>query len=166
MAKLEEALRSTVLRLIRRELRATVAPLSREVRELKRVVSPLRKTVSALEKVVAEQARRQQAELAELEAPEEEVKKSRFSPALLRSLRARLGITQDQMASLVGVSGGAVASWERGRMAPRGRNRAALVALRKLRRGDAKRLLAEKAATPSATKAARAKPRRSKRKSR
>jgi len=163
MGKLEEALRSTILRLIRRELRASVVPLSRELRQLRRTVSPLRKTVSALEKLAAEQVRRAQAETAQLQASGEEVKKARLSPTLIRSLRARLGVTQGELASLVGVSAGAVGGWEKGRIAPRGRNRAALVALRKLRRTDAKRLLSERGAIPSKAKAAGAGSRRAKR---
>ena len=166
MGKLEQALRSTVLRLIRRELRASVVPLSREVRQLRRTVSPLRRTVSALEKLTAEQARRAQAETAQLHASEEEVKKARLSPTLIRSLRARLGVTQGQLASLVGVSVGAVTGWENGRIAPRGRNRTALVALRKLRRTDAKQLLTERGTAPSSKEAAKTRSRRGKRKSR
>jgi len=166
MGKLEQALRSTVLRLIRRELRASVVPLSREVRQLRRTVSPLRKTVSVLGKLVAELVRRAQAETAELQASEGEVKKARLSPTLIRSLRARLGVTQGQLASLVGVSVGAVGGWEKGRIAPRGRNRAALVALRKLRRADVKQLLAERRTAPSSKEAAETRSRRGKRKSR
>ena len=166
MGKLEQALRLTVLRQVRRELRATVLPLSRELRQLKRTVSPLRKTVSALGKLVAEQVRRARAETAQLQASEEEVKNARFSPSLIRSLRARLGITQGQLASLVGVSVGAVTGWENGRMAPQGRNRAALVALRKLRRADVRQLLAERCTAPRRKEAAKTRSRRGKRKSR
>jgi DNA-binding transcriptional regulator YiaG len=166
VGKVEEALRVTVVRQIRRELRASVGPLSRELRRLKRIVSPLRKTVSGLEKLVAEQARRQQEKVAELKAPEEEVRRSRFSPALMRSLRARLGVTQGQLASLVDVSTAAVTAWESGRIAPRGRNRAALVAVRKLGRREVKRLLAERGATGSKKRAVKAGARKRKRRSR
>jgi DNA-binding transcriptional regulator YiaG len=166
MGKLEEALRSTVLRLIRRELRASVVPLSREVRQLRLTVSPLRKTVSALEKLAAEQVRRAQAETAQLQASGEETRQARLSPTLISSLRARLGITQGQLASLVGVSAGAVGGWEKGRMAPQGRNRMALVALRKLRRAEVKQLLTERGADPARKETAKARSRKGKRKSR
>ena len=57
------------------------------------------------------------------------------------------------MARLVGVSPAAVVQWEQGRATPAGKNRAALVGLRRLGRRQAKRLLASAAA-------GRAKPRR------
>ena len=45
-----------------------------------------------------------------LEAAPEEVKISRFSPRLIRSLRKHLGITQKELAILAGVTVGADAS--------------------------------------------------------
>lgn len=50
-----------------------------------------------------------------------------FSPSALRSARARAGLTQHELARLVGVSGGErVSLWERGEMAPRAQTVSAL----------------------------------------
>ncbi|UCH36572.1 MAG: helix-turn-helix domain-containing protein [Armatimonadota bacterium] len=166
MSKVEEAIRSTVARIVRKEMRETVVPLSRDVREMKRTVSSLARSVAALEKAAEAQAREAQAELMRLDAPEAEVQAARFSPNLIRKLRARLGITQAQLAALVGVSTGAVTSWERGDTSPRGGNRVALVALRKLGRRDAKRLVAEKSAAAPVDKPAKRKAPRRKRRTR
>jgi len=157
VSKLEEAVRSSIMRIVRREMRSVVVPLARDVRELKRTASSLGRSVAALERMAAEQVRQQQAELSRLDAREEEVKAARFSPTLIRKLRTRLGLTQAQLAALVGVSAGAVTAWERGGSAPRGANRAALVALRKLGRRDAKKLLAAKAPSKPAGKPKRRK---------
>jgi hypothetical protein len=46
---------------------------------------------------------------------------------------------------LVGATTGAVLSWEKGKFKPRGDKKAALVALRKLRRREVRKLLVEKA---------------------
>jgi len=70
----------------------------------------------------------------------------RLSPALIRKLRARLGITQGELATLVGVSTSAVGFWEYGKAKPEGHNREALVALRKLCRREVRGILATKAA--------------------
>ena len=43
MGKVEEVLKSEVIRLTKKQLRAEVAPLARDVRELKRSVSRLKK---------------------------------------------------------------------------------------------------------------------------
>jgi hypothetical protein len=50
-----------------------------------------------------------------------------------------------ELGILTGVGLSAVAMWEKGKFRPRGEKKAALVALRKLRKRDVKKLLAEKA---------------------
>ncbi len=149
MGKVEDVIKSEIARLTRKQLRADVVPLTRDVRELKRTVSRLTKTVDALERVVSRQERARQQELGQLRAAEDEVKKARLSPGLIQKLRKRLGLTQSALATLVGVSPTTVALWESGRTAPRGGNREAVVALRKLGRRDVKRLLAEKKPAPA-----------------
>jgi DNA-binding transcriptional regulator YiaG len=149
VGKVEEAVRSTALRLVRRELRGVVAPLQQEVRDLKRTVSRLNKTVSALETVAAHNPGKPQAPSRPLKASAEELRNSRLSPRLIRKLRMRLGLTQVQLAGLLGVTGAAVAQWETAASAPRGENRSALIALRKLGRRDVQSLLAEKGIPPA-----------------
>jgi DNA-binding transcriptional regulator YiaG len=75
----------------------------------------------------------------------EEVKAARLSPLLIKKLRARLAITQGELATLVGVSMSAVGSWEYGKAKPEGHNREALVALRKLGKREVRGILAAKA---------------------
>jgi len=86
------------------------------------------------------------AERANLAAAPEEVKAARVSPGLIKRLRARLGITQGELATLVGVSQSAVGSWEYAKAKPEGHNREALVALRKLGKREVAGILATKAA--------------------
>ena len=86
------------------------------------------------------------AERASLAAAPEEVEAARLSPLLIKKLRSRLGITQGELATLAGVSTSAVGAWEYGKAKPEGRNREALVALRKLGRREVAGILAAKAA--------------------
>ncbi len=79
-----------------------------------------------------------------MEATPEEVKKSRFSPRLIKTLRKKLGVTQKELAILIGITVGAVASWEAGKFIPKADKKATLAALRKLGRSEAKRLLEER----------------------
>ncbi len=160
MGKLENVVKSEIIRLTKKELRAVVTPLARNVRRLKRTVSHLTKAAARLEKTAAEWTAKMRAEKQELRAPEAEVKVARFSPALIRKLRTRLGLSQAELATLTGVSGVAVWSWESGRTRPTAGNRAALVAVRKLGKREAKRLVAEKAEAAPAPKARPAKRRR------
>jgi len=66
----------------------------------------------------------------------------RMSPTLIRSLRNRLGISQADLAKLVGVSTVAVGNWESGKSKPRPESKARVAALRGLGRREIKRLLA------------------------
>ncbi len=146
MGKVEGVIKSEIIRLARRELRQNFVPLNRDVRSMKTTLSQLRKAVSGLQRFVAQQEKAMKAQKTVLEAAPEEVKKARFSPRLMKTLRKRLGVTQREMAALAGVTVGAIYQWEKGIFEPRGEKKKVLVALRKLRRREARRLLEEKKA--------------------
>jgi len=146
MGKMEQTLKFEITRLAKKQVRATCLPLARDVRRLKRTVSALRKTVAVLARLGTELQTERQAQRAKLVVVPEEVKAARVSPRLIKKLRARLGITQGELATLVGVSGSAVGAWEYGKAKPEGHNREALVALRKLGRREVRGILAAKAA--------------------
>ena len=144
MGKLEVTIKSEIVRLAKREMRKTLVPLGRDVRLLKNTVSQIRKTVLALERFVAQQQKELKKRKIPLEATPEEVKKSRFSPALIRSLRGSLGISQKELAILAGVTVGAVHQWEIGKFKPKDEKKSVMVGLRKLGRRDVRKLLEEK----------------------
>ena len=162
MGKMEQTLKIEIARLAKKQMRATYLPLARDVRRLKRTVSALRKTVAVLAKLGTEWQTERQAQRAKLAVAPEEVKAARLSPLLVKKLRKRLGITQGELATLVGVSGSAVGAWEYGKAKPEGHNREALVALRKLGRREVRGILAAKAveAPPEAKGRARGRKKR------
>jgi DNA-binding transcriptional regulator YiaG len=157
MGKVETTIRSEITRLAKREVRKISLPLSRDVRMLKGTMLHMRKAVQALERLAAKQQALGGKEKKQLEATPEEVEISRFSPRLFRSLRKRLGISQKELATLVGVTVGAVHQWESGKFQPRDEKKGTLVALRKLGRREVRELLEGKSSEPAA-------PRRQKRK--
>ena len=108
---------------------------------MKGVLSQLKKTVVGIQRFVAQQEKTMKGQKPPLEAPPEEVKKARFSPRLIKSLRKHLGVTQKEMATLAGVTVGAIYQWEKGMFEPRGEKKKILVALRKLRRREARKML-------------------------
>ncbi len=146
MGKVEGVIKAEIVRLARREMRQNFVPLNRDVRAMKSTLSQLRRAVTGLQRFVAQQEKAMKAQKTVLEAPPEEVKKARFSPRLMKTLRKRLGVTQREMAALAGVTVGAIYQWEKGIFEPRGEKKRVLVALRKLRRREARRLLEEKKA--------------------
>ena len=144
MGKLGSIIKSEVIRLAKREMRKVSVPLGRDVRSLKNTVSQLRRSVLAIERFVVQKQKELSKREIRLEALPEELKKSRFSPRLIRSLRKKLRITQKELAALAGVTVGSVHQWETGRFQPKTVKKARLVALRRLTRSDVKKLLEER----------------------
>jgi len=146
MGKFEGIIKSEIVRLAKREVRKISVPLGRDVRSLKNTVSQLRKAVLTLQRITAQQQKQLEKGEMPLEAAPEEVKVSRFSPRLIRSLRGHLGITQKELAILTGVTVGAVHLWESGKFKPSEKKKAVIVALRKLGRREVRNLVEKKGA--------------------
>jgi len=141
MAKMESMIKSEIVRLSTKEVRKLSVPLRRDVRQMKGIVSQLRKSVLELQRFAAQREREEPEDQVSVAASPEEVKKSRFSPGLLRSLRKKLGITQKELAVLAGVTVGAAHLWEMGKFRPKGEKMAVLVGLRNLGRSGVRKLL-------------------------
>ena len=144
MAKLESIIKSEITRLAKHEVRTVFRPLRKEVWGLRLKLSNLIKNFTVLDRLAKEISKTKSTE-PKLEASQEEVKASRLTPERIAGLRRKLGISQREMGVLTGASLGAVASWEKGKFKPQGEKKAALVALRKIRKRDVRKLLAEKA---------------------
>jgi DNA-binding transcriptional regulator YiaG len=144
MGKVEGIIKSEIVRLAKREIRKISVPLGRDVWSLKSAVSQLRKAVLTLQRITASQQKELEKRKVPLEATTEEIKVSRFSPRLIRSLRGHLGITQRELATLTGVTVGAAHHWESGKFKPNMKKKAVMVALRKLGRREVRKLLEEK----------------------
>jgi DNA-binding transcriptional regulator YiaG len=150
LGKLESTIRSEIQRLAKREIRSTFNPLRREVRTMKIKLSDLAKDINSLNRMAKE------LHLGEakpkFEATPEEVKASRLTPERIRRLRKKLGLSMRELGILTGSSLSAVVSWESGKFKPGGEKKTALVALRKVRKREVKKMLAEKAPVPEKTK--------------
>ena len=142
MAKIEMAIRDAIARGARKHVRSAAAPLRRDVRRLRQAVRELRAQITVLREVAARWAEANAGRGFQPGVSEEEARAARLSPGLIRKLRVRLALSQAAVARMVGVSPAAVVQWEQGRATPAGRNRAALVGLRRLGRRQAKRVLA------------------------
>ena len=142
MAKIEMAIKDAIARGARKHVRSAATPLRRDVRRLRQAVRELRAQVAALREVATRWEASNAARGFEPRVSEEEARAARLSPGLIRKLRVRLALSQAAVARLVGVSSGAVVQWEQGRATPAGKNRAALIGLRRLGRRQARRVLA------------------------
>ena len=144
MAKIESIIKSEITRLAKHEVRKVFRPLRKEVWGMKLKLSNLIKNFTVLDRLAKEASKGKSTE-PKLEASPEEVKTSRLTPERIAGLRKKLGISQREMGVLVGATTGAVLSWEKGKFRPQGEKKAALVALRKIRKRDVKKMLTEKA---------------------
>jgi len=156
-------IKDAIARGARKQLRRAVGPLRRDVRRLRGTLRELETQVKALREMAAGWQDAQGTQRWQPGITDDEARAARLSPGLIRKLRQRLGLTQAAVGRLVGVSSTAVVQWEQGRATPAGRNRTALVGLRRLRRRQAKRLLASLAdgapptrRTPAARRPAKA----------
>jgi len=146
MGKVESTIKSEIIRLAKKEVRAVFRPLTREVRNMRIKLSRLSKNVSLFDRLAKEQMRQEESKKLKLEVPPEQVKASRFTPQRIGKLRQRLALSQRELAMLTGVSLGAVGSWEKGKFEPRGDKKSALLALKKLGRRAVRKILEEKSA--------------------
>jgi len=144
MAKIESIIKSEIVRLAKHEVRTVFRPLRKEVWGVKLKLSNLIKNFTVLDRFAKEVTKGKSTE-PKLEASPEEVKASRLTPQRIAGLRKKLGISQRELGILTGSSLGAVASWEKGKFKPQGEKKAALVALKKIRKRDVKKMLKERA---------------------
>jgi DNA-binding transcriptional regulator YiaG len=144
MGKVENSIKSEILRLAKKQVRGAFLPLKREVWKMRLRLSNLSKNFAFLDRMTREQMRQQESKKLKLEASAEEVKVSRFTPARIANLRKRLGLSQRELALLTGVTVGAVGLWEKGKFRPNVNKKAVLVALRKLNKRAARKILSEK----------------------
>ena len=143
MPKIESVLKSEIIRMAKREVRAMFLPLKREAWQMKTKLSSLTKMLAPIDRVVKEKMHREE-NRPKLEASLEEVKASRLTPDRIRGLRRKLGISQRELAILTGASLGAILSWEKGKFNPKLEKKSALVALRKLGKREVKNILDQK----------------------
>jgi DNA-binding transcriptional regulator YiaG len=139
MPNIGALLKEEFSRLARRVSRQADAKLKKDIVFLKHQVAELKRTTLQFkrnnEKLMADLKERL---VAPPTATQKDLEHARISPRLIRVGRARLGLSRDDFAKLVGVSAGAVVAWEGGRSKPREEARKALIAVRKLGKRDAR----------------------------
>ena len=144
MSNIITALKAEIARIARKEAKQAVAPLHKPTVGARHVLADLKRRVAALEK----ENKRMAALLSKIPQPEpkEEPAKAKgwISGKGVRSLRQKLGLSQDAFAKLVGVSPNCVYQWESkpGMLRLRENTRAAVFAARDLGAREAKDTLA------------------------
>lgn len=141
MPNIAKLLKDEITRLARREIKTSVAGLRKDNTALKRTAADLKRRLAAVESMSKRLAK------AESDIPKRntgsDATKARITGKMIRSMRSRLGLSQDDFANLAGVSGQSVLHWEHatGRLKFRGDTKQRIVAIRKMGKREVKEYL-------------------------
>lgn len=116
-------------------------------RELAKAIKEMQRHCAALSARV-ERMERQRGVPVVPSLPSSDETEGRLSPKLIKKLRSRLGLTQPELALLVGVSLSAVGFWESGRVRPRREMREKMIALRRYSRREIRAMIQEARRNP------------------
>jgi len=125
-------LKEEISRIARKEIRARVDPLKKQVIELRRRLRAAEATLLQLQKTTNKTANTVSRQSGAIVPDVEETRQIRISANAVKKLRTRLRLTQAQMAQLVDVSTNTVVRWEQGTSSPRGGSRAVIASMRSM----------------------------------
>lgn len=145
MPDIASLLKAEIVRLSKKTVRQSLAPIQRSTTTHRREIAALKKQIATLERTIAGLRRAQSRQQPAVDA-ESASARHRFVAKGLRTLRARLGVSQEEFGKLVGVSAQSVYNWERQTARPRPAQLAAIAAVRSLGKRKARQRLEELAA--------------------
>jgi DNA-binding transcriptional regulator YiaG len=137
MANFLAALKETIRRLARREIKDQVGKTQRAVARHRREIAELKRQLRDQEKKLAVWQAQQRKRLSEPRPAEEPLDGVRFSPRSVKAQRNRLKLSAADYGKLVGVSALTVYNWEHGKSRPRRPQLGALVAVRGIGKREA-----------------------------
>ncbi len=132
MPDVANVLKEEISRIARKEIRARVDPLKKQVIELRRRLRAAEATLLQLQKTTNKTANTVSRQSGAIVPDVEETRQIRISANAVKKLRTRLRLTQAQMAQLVDVSTNTVVRWEQGTSSPRGGSRAVIASMRSM----------------------------------
>lgn len=137
MPNLAAALKDTIRRLARKEIKAETGKTKQAVTQYRRDIAKLKRQVQAQEKEIAFLKAQEKKRLGQSQVAEEPADTVRFSARSVRAQRARTGLSAADYGKLVGVAGLTIYHWEHGTSRPRKAQFARLVAVRGIGRREA-----------------------------
>lgn len=147
MTTLINALKSEITRLARKELKNDVLALRKAVTLQRSEIAALKREIKALQSQVKSNQKTLQTVQPAVPTEDEMPRRAlRFSAERFAAQRAKLGLSQAQLAQLVGASTLSISKWETGKVRPRAAQLERIAAIRKLGKREA---MARLAATES-----------------
>ncbi len=131
MANLATALKAEISRIARKEIRTEVEPLKKAVSNYRSEIAALKRRAVEAEKAL-KRVFKATPKPAASTVDEEGGSKIRFSAKGLQAQRKRLGLSAEEVGTLVGSSGQSVYNWESGSARPRQKHLAAIATLKSM----------------------------------
>lgn len=143
MTNFASAMKSEVVRLARKEVRAEVEGLKKAAAHHRQELSELKRQIATLQKLVGRLGGRAKGTAPASDSESGETAK-RFSAKGFATHREKLGLSAEEAGRLLDVSAQTVYGWEKGRK-PQDRHMGAVARFRKMGKREAKALLAKAA---------------------
>ncbi len=131
MSDLAKTIKDEMARIARKQIRSETSSTKKASAQHRRDIADLKRKISTLTREVAF-LRKQEKKRGVMKPSADLAKGARFSPALVKANRKKLGLSAADYSKLVGVSAVTIYGWEQGRSKPRQAQLASLVAVRKL----------------------------------
>jgi DNA-binding transcriptional regulator YiaG len=157
MPNLAKVLKDEIRRISKSEAKIAADPLRKTIAELRTKLWALQRRGTELEKQVGALTKRAPAAV---KAPQPS--KERVTARTVKALRKRLGLSQSNLAAVLGVSSMTVYNWESGAVKPGSAGVAKIVAIKSLGKREVNEILAKAPAkkTPAKKAAAKKSPRK------
>lgn len=143
MSTFAESLKSEIARVSRKELKEELLALRKTATAQRSDIASLKRDLKALASQVKQLARQQQkaSPSADPRPPTGTRRPAVFSAEKFAALRSHLGVTQAQLAQMLGASALSVYKWESGKVQPRAAQSERIAALMKLGKREALAML-------------------------
>lgn len=140
---LAAAFKSEIARVARKESRGETQSLKKASSQYRTDIAALKRRVVELERLVARLGKHQAKAMPPRELAEKPASALRFSATGLAAQRKRLGLSEKEVATLLGVSDQSIRKWENGQSHPRASQLPGIARLRKMGKREAAAKLAE-----------------------
>lgn len=141
MPNFASVFKEEIVRLARKAVRSEVEGLKKSSAQYRTDIAELKRRVAALEKQLSK-VEKTTSKVVAAEAADGEASPVRFSAKGLATHRQRLGLSAADMGALLNVSAQSIYHWEAGKSKPRQQQLAAIAALRKMGKRQARAQLA------------------------
>lgn len=141
MPNVATVFKQEIARIARKEAKSAYKALPGTLAALKKALSGQKRKIAQIEAQAGKLEKRLSAGRGVAMPKPEELERSRLGASNIRKLRAKLDLTRAEMAKLIDASANSVLLWEGGKSTPRAAAKAKIIALRKLGRRKARKLL-------------------------